>query len=92
MITMTDQAPPPNTLPVLIDAPGEYVTRDGRRVTIREVRTDTPGTTSFGATGGVWKKVRGVTKARSVDVWHISGRHMVLRESPLDIVGIHPRV
>ena len=89
---MNDVAAAPNELPVIIDSPGDYVTRDGRRVTIRQVRETAPGTTAFGATGGVWKEVKGVTKARSVDVWHVSGRHMVLRESPLDIVGIQPRV
>jgi hypothetical protein len=50
---MTDISTPLNELPVLIDSPGEYVTRDGMRVTIRQVRDVTPGTTSFGAVGAV---------------------------------------
>ena len=84
---MTQVITPLNELPVVIDAPGDYVTRGGNRVTIRQVRDATPGTTSFGAVGSVWKERRGVTRARGNDIWHISGRHMVLRESALDIVG-----
>lgn len=79
--------PAPSDLPVVIDGPGDYVTRDGRRVTIRQVREATPGTTSFSATGSVWTERRGVTRARGQDVWHVSGRHLVLRESGQDIVG-----
>jgi hypothetical protein len=88
---MADTAPPPNSLPVLVTAPGEYVTRAGHRVTIREVRDGSPGTTSFGATGAVWRERRGVSRPRGVDVWHVSGRHMVLRETDLDIVGPYVR-
>lgn len=76
-----------NDLPVLIAGPGEYATRDGRRVTIREVRDATPGTTSFSAVGSVWTERRGVLRARGHDIWHVSGRHLVLRESARDIVG-----
>lgn len=86
-----DDVPAPSDLPVIIDAPGDYVTRDGDRVTIREVRDAVPGTTSFGASGSVWRSMKGITRARGHDVWHVSGRHLVSRESPLDIVGRHIR-
>lgn len=89
---MTDISTPLNELPVLIDSPGEYVTRDGMRVTIRQVRDATPGSTSFGAVGAVWRERRGVTRARGHDIWHVSGRHLVLRESPLDVVGKYEKI
>ena len=84
---MTEQPMRLNDLPVVVDGPGDYVTRDGRRVTIREVHDSTPGTTSFGAKGSLWTERRGVLRARGHDIWHISGRHMVLRETSRDIVG-----
>lgn len=84
---MKEVSTPLNELPVVIDSPGDYATREGLRVTIRQVRDATRGTTSFGAVGAVWRERRGVTRARGHDVWHVSGRHMVLKESRLDLVG-----
>ena len=53
-------APAPNDLPDIVDGPGDYVTRDGRRVTIHEVKSPSaPDTTSFGASGAIWKDYRG---------------------------------
>lgn len=89
---MNDVAAAPNELPVIIDSPGDYVTRDGRRVTIRQVRDTGPGTTSFGAVGGVWRTLRGVTRPRGHDIWHVSGRHLVLRESPQDVIGRYEKI
>lgn len=74
-------------LPVVVDGPGEYATRDGRRVTVRTVHDSTPGTTSFGVKGSMWTERRGVLRPRGQDIWHISGRHMVLQESGRDIVA-----
>lgn len=76
-----------NDLPTVVTAPGDYVTRDGRRVTIRTVRQATIGTTSFGAVGAVWSERRGVLRARGYEIWHTSGRHRVLGETGLDLVG-----
>ena len=76
-----------NDLPVVIKSPGDYATRDGRRVTIREIRETAPGTTAFTAKGSVWKTMRGSLRARGHDIWHISGRHMAVGESARDIVG-----
>lgn len=78
-------------LPVVIDGPGDYVTRDGRRVTIRTVKDVAPGTTSFGATGSLWTERKGVVRPRGNDIWHQSGRHMVTQESGRDIVGRYTR-
>ena len=89
---MTDVSTPLNELPVIIDTPGDYATHDGLRVTIRQVSDATPGTTSFGAVGAVWRERRGVTRARGHEIWHISGRNMVLRESPLDVVRRYEKI
>ena len=79
---------PLNALPTIIDGPGEYVARDGHRVTIHKVTPhDNPDTTSFSAKGSKWKMFRGKYTARGYDIWHISGRSEVLKESGRDIVA-----
>lgn len=81
------QTTPLNDLPTIIDGPGDYVSRDGRRVTIRNVREGPPKTTCFQATGSMWKEFRGKMRPRGYNIWHVSGRNLVLVESPKDIVG-----
>lgn len=84
----TGIAPAPNDLPDIVDGPGEYVTRDGRRVSIHEVKpSPAPDTTSFGAKGSVWGEFRGRVRPIGYAVWHASGRSMPLEERPSDIVG-----
>lgn len=78
---------PLNSLPVIVDGPGDYVTRDGHRVTVRAVRAATLGTNAFGVEGSAWSERGGVRRARGNDVWHESGRHMVTRDSGRDLVG-----
>lgn len=81
-------APALNDLPDVVDGPGEYVTRDGRRVTIHEVKSPSaPDTTAFGASGAIWKDYRGSERPRGFGLWHASGRSMPLEERPSDIVG-----
>lgn len=84
---MTRDIAPLSTLPVIIDGPGEYVTRGGGRVSIREVAPASSGNAAFNARGAMWRTVKGITRARGVDVWHVSGRYLVLREDERDIVG-----
>ena len=43
------------TLPVIVDGPGAYVTRDGRRVTIYRFG----GIGTFNAEGHIWAMFRG---------------------------------
>lgn len=76
-----------NDLPTVIEAVGDYVTRDGRRVTIHEIKSSTPGTTSFPAKGSVWRMSRGKDRPGGLDIWHPSGRNQAQRESTRDIVG-----
>ena len=72
-------------LPVIVTKPGDYVTRDGRRVTIHEVNQATEYT--YRAKGAFWKMYRGKIRPRGFQVWHLSGRLDVVRETAGDIVG-----
>jgi hypothetical protein len=81
------QTVPLNDLPDIIETTGDYVTRDGRRVTIHEIKPGTPGTTSFSAKGSVWRMSRGKDRPGGLDIWHLSGRNQAQRESTRDIVG-----
>lgn len=72
-------------MPVIVTQPGDYVTRDGRRVTIHEVSPATEYT--YRAKGAFWKMYRGKVRPRGFQVWHISGRLDVVRETAGDIVG-----
>ena len=85
---------PMNRLPVVIDGPGEYVTRSGKRVTIRDIKVyaSQPNgplrheVTAFEAKGEVWRKTN--TKLlKDWDIWHLSGRYRAVGEHRLDIVG-----
>ena len=63
------------TLPTLIDAPGSYVTRDGKVVSVSAVsdRHD------FGCVGTYRNGIR--------ESWHRSGRILATSETANDIVG-----
>jgi hypothetical protein len=89
-----------NTLPInrkalVITGPGDYVTRDGRRVTIHAVVPYAPlpngaprhELTAFEAKGAVWAMFRGTMRPRGLSIWHLSGNYRGLQPSPLDIVG-----
>lgn len=83
-----DDRTPLNALPTIIDAPGDYATRDGGRVTIREIHPTPPGgVTAFTAKGSVWSTIRGTYRSRGHDIWHVSGRHKAIGLSGRDIVG-----
>jgi hypothetical protein len=78
---------PLNELPVLIGEPGEYVCRDGRRVTVHEVkRTKSKSTTSFNVVGSLWRRRTAIGKNPHMYIWHVSGFFNVSGENPLDIV------
>lgn len=79
-----------NRLPTIIDEPGIYLTRTGRRVKIHAVDTrprPDPEVTAFTAKGAIESTLRGKTAFRGFDVWHISGRAFALKESTRDIVA-----
>jgi hypothetical protein len=78
-----------NSLPTIVRHPGDYVTRDGRRVTIREIKGEyDPTATAFRAKGSIWKMFRGKERPRDLNIWHVSGRNSPLEQSPADIVGL----
>lgn len=73
-----------NSLPTIIDAPGEYLTRGGRKVLIhRVVENPDPLTTLFGAKGSILRPRR----EPEYGIWHVSGRYLPLSESSKDIVA-----
>lgn len=74
-------------MPVIIDGPGEYVARDGNRVTIHKITVSEPNTTAFTAKGSRWRTFRGAYRACGFDTWHISGRHLATSESKRDIMA-----
>ncbi|AXK43974.1 hypothetical protein [Erythrobacter aureus] len=77
-----------NTLPTVIDGPGDYKTRGGGRATIHEVKPNGDDTTtSFDAKGSIWGMFRGRFCPRGYDIWHVSGRRNAVNECPHDIVG-----
>ncbi|MBD9544284.1 hypothetical protein IB276_33095 [Ensifer sp. ENS04] len=69
-----------NELPVIIDKPGMYLTRNGRQVQIREIKEGS----TFRAKG-TWRK--GSRHRRNYDIWHESGRYMAVGEHAMDIVS-----
>lgn len=87
--------PAPNDLPVVIAGPGDYVSRDGRRITIHDVKSPPElGSTLFAASGSVWSEFRGAVRPRGYTTWHVSGRRLPLKDTASDIVGrwIEPEV
>jgi hypothetical protein len=48
-------------MPAIITAPGEYVTRDGRKVTIHTVQ-DASSPYTFKAKGSIWRLFRGAMR------------------------------
>lgn len=83
-----------NTLPIVIDGPGIYLTRDGRRARIHEVKEYQPRegepprheVTAFEAKGSAQMLFQGNLVYRGYDCWHVCGRRFPLKESPLDII------
>ncbi len=73
-------------MPVIITAPGEYMTRDGRKVTIHTVQ-DARAPYTFKAKGSIWRMFRGAMRPRGYDVWHVSWRLDMVTEKPGDIVA-----
>jgi hypothetical protein len=68
-------------LPVIVTGPGEYVTRDGRQVTVREIGT----TATFCVYGSIWIEFRGKHRNES---WHPNGRATFVESGrKCDIVG-----
>ena len=77
-----------STLPVIIDAPGLYMTRDGRRVRIDRIDQRPEFLArGFAAKGSIERMFRGKMKFHDYNIWHVSGHAGALREHPRDIVA-----
>lgn len=76
------------TLPVVIDGPGVYFTRDGRRAKVDTI-DPRPNMLSngFAAKGSIERMFRGKMKFHGFRVWHISGCSEGLHQRPSDIVA-----
>lgn len=72
-------------MPDLIDSPGEYVTRAGYKVVIREINP--PSTSTFNCKGTRYKPDALGRMRPRYSVWRSNGRHLLLTESLMDIVG-----
>lgn len=71
-----DYITPMNKMATIIDSVGDYVRRDGKRVTIHAIKpTLTLSTTAFHAKGSTWKKNDKIDNNPPYGIWHISGRH-----------------
>lgn len=71
---------------MVINKPGEYVTRAGHRVSVIEVKTD--GNYTFPVKGHVWHRVRGKMKPVEYQIWKLNGQNVAVGENPKDIVGV----
>ena len=69
----------------LVISKGEYLTRNGIRVTVHEVRDGS----SFTIKGTIWKMFRGAYRPRTSNVWLPNGRLLPTQDSPLDIVSVY---
>ena len=72
---MANQSLHPNQLPVIIDSPGDYRTRSGKRVTIHEIKPKKAGhdCMEFCAKGSFWKSHSERRKKTECGIWHVSG-------------------
>jgi hypothetical protein len=78
---------PTNELPSIITSIGDYRTRAGCRVSIRELHpTVTLATTAFHAKGSFWKTTQKLGSNPKYGIWHVSGRAKVQGLSSADIV------
>lgn len=71
-------------LPIVVDGPGDYLTRNGDRVTID--RIDTASKATFQAKGSKWRMFRGKYRPKDYSIWHVSGRHNGVGPHGLDLV------
>jgi len=71
--------------PVIIDATGEYITRNNQRVRIDNITS--PNGATFNCKGYIFKTKPGSRKAKiTYNIWHPSGAVVAVGISPDDIV------
>jgi hypothetical protein len=83
-----DYVTPLNQLPAIIDSVGDYRTRSGKRVTIREIKQNLDlSVSTFSAKGSIWNKIDNIGNNPEYNIWHISGHNMAIGETSRDIIG-----
>jgi hypothetical protein len=83
-----------NDLPVIIDGPGLYKARNGKLVTVHEIRQPPPesgyvegcGMTTFPAKASLWSRGFGQINP-PYEAFHLSGRVSQARECEWDIIS-----
>lgn len=81
---MNDKAfVPLRELETVVDGTGDYVTRDGRRVTVYTISS---GNETFTVKGAIHRENRGRYQAKDRMTWHKSGRCYPVLPSPDDII------
>lgn len=77
-----------NNLPVIVTSPGIYVTRNGARVMVHNIKpAPSPDVTAFTVQGSIERMFRGKPRFRGYEIWHVSSRAYPLKESGRDIVA-----
>lgn len=69
-----------------ITMPGDYATRDGRRVTVRDIR----GPATACVRGQIWKEFRGAVQPRGNHAWTEDGMFHFIGTHRADIVSVWP--
>jgi hypothetical protein len=78
-----------NSLPTIVDAPGFYTARNGKRILVHEIKplTGNPDHTEFAVKGSKFKTTFSGSMVPVYEIWHVSGRVSVFTESPIDIIS-----
>lgn len=77
-----------NNLPVIVTSPVIYVTRNGARVMVHDVKpAPSHDVTAFTVQGSIERMFRGKPSFRGYEIWHVSGRAYSHKESGRDIVA-----
>ncbi len=71
---------------MLISKTGDYITRNGSKVTIHTINDKATATAN--CKGAIWRVFRGKFVPRGYAIWCDSGNYRFLGAHPLDIVGI----
>ena len=70
---------------MLISETGDYITRNGTRVTIDKIDNKEKATAN--CKGQVWRLFRGKVRPKGYDIWCDNGAYRFIGEHGLDIIG-----
>ena len=72
-----------------IDQPGLYKTRNGKKVTVHEIKYPPQyqdGNTAFPVKGSIWKKANDIGINPPYGIWQVNGDYTIFGPHNLDIV------